>query len=544
MPTIVIKVDGVDITDRVVFSRSTFTSVADGNVGTCAITIDDLDQSYDTGDFITGQTIELLVDGTRAWDGWIFTVGRAWPMSYDDTTTPSNVPRYWNITGQDRNLLFQKRLLFKQSDPADNGGFRYWPEDTSDKVAIEYALANYVDLSGDGLSYNIENIASPGPFEEFYLAFVSAMLGTLFSDCSKMTGGVYFISPDRVLNYVSDITVTAPFSLSDAPTGAEVGYRELEAALDYSHAGNEALVWGAGKGSDDPVYAKYTNDAAVSTYGRWQWGELAIGAWKQQTVNRRARTYVIGSPSHRRGHDEPVPVVSCTIFEPGITAGMVVDFQSDVFSYQEPLPVRKSHITFPTPNSVKYDLELTLRVDEPFRGYDLMPPLPPWRFGPFPDPPPIGPIDPVPGGGFIDHFDQPGTAGVVDSIDTSDFDVSSTETNITYAYPWSSLDTEVGDLAVFYYVASVNDPAVSPGLGVDPDGLASGFSQVYSQGSTGEEWTQIGVRTIDGTETGDLEQIFLYMPTAIWPSSGVATSPMSLSMDSSSVRILSPRPWS
>lgn len=408
MATIVIEIDGVDVTDQIVFGRTRFTSVADGNVGTCEIVIDDQDQTYDTGAFGTGDTIELFVDGQREWDGWIFEVGRTWPLQADETVAPSATPRFWVLKGQDRNLLFQKRILFRQDDPADSRGFPDWPEDTPDKTIINHYMANYVDLSGDGIDVvsGIEQIASPNPFEDALFAYVSAPMGVLFEEISQMTGGVYFIDPGRVLRYVDDITPTAPYVLSDTPTGAEVGYRDLDAALEYAHAANEALVWGTGKGSDKAVFAKYTNAQAVSDYGLWQWGDHFPGAWKQVTVNRRARTYVIGSPSHRRGHDEPVPVVRCQVFTPGIRAGHVVDFKADLFSYQEPLPVRNVVITFPTPTGIRYELELTLKVDVPFGIPDLYPlqPWPPWP--PFPgldEPPPTGGPS---GGALIDHYDR------------------------------------------------------------------------------------------------------------------------------------------
>ena len=394
MATVVIKLDGVDITADVVFAQPTnFRSLADGQPGTAVVLIDDEQQAYTPDDIRTGMTLELFIDGQREWDGWAFKVRRAWPLPVDDTSQPVTVPRFWIIEGYDRNILFQKRFMYRIDDPANNEGFTIWPTDTSDKQAIDFALNNYVDLSGDDLDIEsgIEQVASPGPFEEFTLGYVSAPLGVLFDDAAKITGAVFYIDPDRVLRYIDDRTVTAPFVLSDAPTAGQVGYREAEAARDYTDAGNEALIWGAGLGSADPVFAKYTDTDRVALHGLWQYGEVYVGAWKQQTVNRRARTYVEGSPSHRRGHNDPVPVVTCSLFTPGIRVGHVVDFRMTTFDYQEDLPVRSSTITFLTPTEPRWDIELTLRVDTPFGVPDL------WKFA-FPSPfdisetiPPEGP---------------------------------------------------------------------------------------------------------------------------------------------------------
>lgn len=417
MTAVVIKLDGSAITDDVLFSRSSFTGVADGNIGSAVVVLKNDRGQYEASDLVTGMTLELIIDGERAWDGWIFATRRTWAFDVVDTTVPAEVPKFWTIQGIDRNLLFQKRILFRQDEPADDSGLKVWPAGTSDRTAILYALDNYVDLSGMGLSVGpgIKQIASPAPDGEFTLGYVSAPLGVLFNDAAKMTGGVFFVSPDRVVRYVSDLVVTAPFKLSDTPTGSQVGYSDMDAALDATEMANEALVWGAGRGSSEPVFARYRSSSSVAEHGLWQWGDIFIGAYKPQTVLRRAETYVEGSPTHRRGHGEDVPVVTCTIYEPGIRVGHVVDFINDVFDYQEPLPVRQSKMTFPTPDSVKYELELTLKVDTPFGAPDLWPIDSDDGPGDTDDEPPDNqpgdPDDPEAVGGLvlIDHFDKFGT---------------------------------------------------------------------------------------------------------------------------------------
>ena len=316
MAAVVILIGGANVTADVVYSRTDFTSIADGGVGTCTVTIDDKAHAYTEANFVPRSSLELFIDGVRQWDGWLFTVNRSWPLPADDTSTPSDVPRFWVLSGQDRNLLFTKRILFRQNDPIDDRGLKDWPKGTTDKQALEYTIDHYADMSDDGLTYRIRQVASPSPYEIFTLGYVSAPLGTAFEECSQMTGAMYFVDPDRVMTYIDDMTVTAPAVLSDEPSGSQVGYREFDVALDYSNAANDALVWGAGKGSSDAVFARYTDGGSVNGHGLWQWGDEFIGAWKAATAFRRAKTYVEGSSSHRRGHSDPVPVVTCTIFEP------------------------------------------------------------------------------------------------------------------------------------------------------------------------------------------------------------------------------------
>ena len=331
MATVVILYDGTDITEHVVYGQTNFTSQAGGQPGSCNVVIDNRNHDFGPGYFTAGKTIELFVNGAREWDGWVFVATQGWPFPVDETTVPAGVPTRITLAGYDRNILFQKRIIYRLDNPIDSAGLKAWPQGTWDKTALNYVMNNYVDLSDDGLTIQIKHVGSPGPYEAFTLGYVGAPMGLAFEDASKMTGAVYFIDPSRVLRYVGDTDVTAPFALSDAPTGSQVGYRELSAVLDGTKLANEARVWGAGKGSSTPVFAKYKDNSSVNTYGLWQWGNLYMGAYKQKTVDRRAETYVEGSPSHRRGHGAPVPSVKCTIFEPGIRAGHVVDFHADTY---------------------------------------------------------------------------------------------------------------------------------------------------------------------------------------------------------------------
>lgn len=500
MATIDIRLGGVSITDRVVYGRTNFTSVADGNPGSATVVIDNSDRGLTTADIDTGTALELYVDGTREWDGWVMGWSVGWPFEYDDTTVPLDAPVFWTLQGVDRNLLFQKRIMLNKADPPNNRGFKIWPADTPDKTAIEYSIDKYVDFSGDGLSYDIEQIDSPSPWEEFTLGYVSAPLGTLFEDCSEMTGGVYWVGPDRTLHYKSDKTVTAPFTLSDTPTGGQVGYRDLNAALDYTKAATEALVWGAGKGSDDPVYAKYTNDSAVSTYGLWQWGDFYAGAWKQQTVNRRARTYVTGSPTHRRGHDEPVPTVRCTVFTPGIRAGMVVLIVSTLFAYSEALPVRKVTMTFPTPSEVQYEIEASLNVDTPFGVPDPWwknpatgdTPFREWFHVPSPTlPPELNPPSTA-SDNLIDHFDQ-------DQFDQADVPGQTIASGTIDSHSWSvpipSGLTNVDYLVMYLVLDNPETTAYTP----NPTPNSGDWTYAHGQGTDQNTW--VYYRRINGSET-------------------------------------------
>jgi hypothetical protein len=70
-----LKVDGVDITESVVFADAEFTSAVNGRAGTCHFRIKDEKQTH----FVTvGKEITLDVDGVRSWGGYALQIKRGY----------------------------------------------------------------------------------------------------------------------------------------------------------------------------------------------------------------------------------------------------------------------------------------------------------------------------------------------------------------------------------------------------------------------------------------------------------------------------------
>lgn len=371
MAEVVWLYEGDDITEHVQFRPARFRSQANAQVGQANIRVRDREHMFAPGYFHAGGTLECWIDGERQWDGWVMVVAREYAFDVDDTTVVMATPRFWVLTGLDRNLLFQRRHVYNQDRPTQP--FPDFPEGTTDQEALLEVANNWLDLSGDGLDLSgITEIDSPGQGEPFVLGEIGAMWGVTFEDCSKITGGVYCIDPDRVVRYVDDQTVTAPFILSDNPaaTPGSVGYREVDDADDGMEMANDALVWGAGRGNASPVFFRYENDDLIEEYGRWQWADQAIGASRQETVRKRARTYVEGSPEHNRGHGDPLPTVRLVTFQTGFRAGQVARFIHETYGIDRPLPIMSVTATFPTQGDPMYELELSLRYDTPFMRVD------------------------------------------------------------------------------------------------------------------------------------------------------------------------------
>jgi hypothetical protein len=378
-----IRYDGDDITDDVIIADASFMSIASGQPGPAMVRVRDRPHHYPPGYFHTGGTLELYINGRREWDGWVMDVSRHYAFDVDNTEEPAATPRFWVLRGADRNLLFQRRVIFNLADPASPDPLPLYPVGTLDKAVIDDFLAHFVEVADDGLDLvnDIQAIASPGDFQEFRIASVGLPWQQLFDDITQMTGGVYYIGPDRVLHYVDDESVTAPFGLSDQPGEGQIGYREMEVRSSADAMANRAFVWGAGKGSPSPVFARSEDQDSIDLHGPFEWANQYPGAWLQRTVQRRADTYIYGSPHHRRGHKDDQDFVGVTIFSPGIRAAQVVAFESQAYGYTDNVPVRSVRISFPTPGHARWELALSHTLDTPFGVTD------PWEL---PPPPPSG----------------------------------------------------------------------------------------------------------------------------------------------------------
>lgn len=415
MTTVQVKYAGSDITDRVIFGTARFESAVNGVGGMAHLRVRDLDRSLTP---VPGALLELIVDGEPVWTGFAMTPKRVYVFPAINVTD-FGLARFFDLEAVDLNVLFARRIVFNQSTP-ENVLAPLYGAHTADTTAITDLLADWLDLSGDGLdtSSGVENVGDINEDQAARAWEGSDTWGQAMLSISLLPAAIFYLRPNKVLAYVDDDTPDAPFGLSDAPNHSTTkGYREMNILLDGTSLANDVLCWGFGYGSNAPVFDRIENSTSIGTHGRWQMGQTTFGVYKQATINRIADSIINGSPEHRRGAKDDRTAVTLVTYEPGLLPAQKVPFTSTVFGWSDVLPIRKMEVTFDSPDAPRYELTLSHEIDTPWSFFD------PWRFK-FPGfgfklPPfPVIQIPAVPGGcdcSITDTFDRIVAVGWGDS---------------------------------------------------------------------------------------------------------------------------------
>lgn len=374
MAVVVVKVNNVDLTDLVIFADASFDSRVNGEPGSCEFRVRDDNNNLI---FEAGQSITVDIDGEREWTGYLMQATSTYILPV--SPLPPEVPRIWRITGVDINILFRRRIVVDPDDPTVMTGktYKYTGTPTPDTTAIADLVTDFLDLTGDGLDVStfVENVGDINVDQDANAFGASWTWEQAMASIAALPAAIYYLDPLRNLVYTDVDTVNAPFGLSDQPDGSTTfGYREPELLKDASNLINEYFAWGIGTGSNEPVFSRLEDIASVTTHGRWQGASITFDVYTQATVDRIADSWVNGSPSSRRGHKDDKIAFICTIFEPGIRAGMKVDVTSTVFDFNDVMPVRELRLSFATQTDPVYRLTLSHAIDAPWSFYQMFNP--------------------------------------------------------------------------------------------------------------------------------------------------------------------------
>jgi hypothetical protein len=483
LPTI--RYDGLDITSTVIFRDAIFATQVNGRPGECQFRIRDETLALA---MTTGKPLTLDVGGVRVWTGYVAKVRRVY--AFPAFSTPN--ARLFQVEGVDVNILFLRRYVFKQSDPAHLEGPTYTGV-TSDTTALTELLSNWLDLSGDGIDTSslVGHVGNINIDQPAYPWSGSFTWGQAMTEIAKIEGAIFYIDPQKRLVYTDVDTPNAPFGVSDRPTAGQVGFREGEILFDGGGLINDFMGWGISGAAPQPIFKRVEDSASIAAHGLWQFGGIYAGVWKQPTLDKIANTSVYGSPNNKRGAKDDRVAIEVVVLEPGFVAGQKVAFESEAFGYSDVIPIRRMEIRFPTPADAFFKLLLSHEIDE----LGFMDPWPPFRWGPPPFSdftiPPFGGIPPIPPIPPIPVPPGCGPAGAGSRFDNFNRSVSSGWGTSDAGYEWTSHGAATTSVNGFFGLARITqsdemdfDIVNSTG----PWALAAGFlmrarinlGQVYS----------------------------------------------------------------
>lgn len=408
--TVTITINDVDVTNDVRYADATFIAQVNGTPGSCRFAIRDTGHTYAP---IMGQAIELTIGTTLRWAGFVWITGREYTYDAEDTTVPADVTRWIIVNGVDVNMLLQKRIAWNKVTPTDSylrppatntdplswiqpppplkdpnpDHDGQWIENAPNDSIVRYVITNYTDLLDDGVS--LSGVRYFGtPFVDHSGALVGAMpVANFMREINSEMGGIWYLTPSRVLVHRGTEQVTNPYFITDRPAGdpQAVACRRYVITSAADTMANESLVWGAALGSKQMVFSRVRDKDSVDLHGLWQVAEQNWGIYRQASADTRAEALVYGNVQSRKGPNVDTAVVEATTFSPVFQVGDVVHCVAHVFDedHVEPfetgpgileidLPVRRMTITFPTPFVPMFSLVLSRELDEPWSVYEFL----------------------------------------------------------------------------------------------------------------------------------------------------------------------------
>lgn len=380
----------LDITSNVMFEDATFEAQMNAVPGTGSFRVKDPARTYS---FVTGREIQLWVDGTQVWGGYIRRVNRTFPFMADDTSSPSTYEnRVWHIEAVDYNILLDSMIIRNTASytthvPNSTG----YDKGTMDGWALWKMLYSYTDFpqkSAFGITSNrndatfIDDVTTVLPSTSS-LRFKYNQQGTpirvQFEERAKMAGAVFYISGDKKIHYHAYEAVEKRWGFSDNPNynaittdpasyqGADWGFHGVTGEEDGSLITNDVLIYGGSPiGSNGSViYCRLEDATSQADHGRWQLSETHFnepGFGVQSGVDGRADVILRGPPG-AAGNGllkglrysqwsfqfewwaDKVPTLGG--YPNHILAGDIVRVELEAFGVSQYAPCRTLRITFP-----------------------------------------------------------------------------------------------------------------------------------------------------------------------------------------------------
>lgn len=410
---VLITVGDEDITGDVIWAETSFQVVGSAQPGSCTIALRGLKA------FMPGRDlIALYINDQKMWWGYLFVIDKGYV--FPDSPQPK-----MTLHGVDLNILFDKLVLYNRNNPekypaggepgpagtavawpgrhfalavtVTADGVSVWqvtvPGDTSDVLYIQQMLNDF-DL--DLISPKIKWGQPPDPPNDMRMVSVGSVNGSsgvwtppssgttlraFFTDVARNVmrslpgSSIWYIDPEGYINWRSQDTETAAFTVGDGP-GA-VMCRDLVITNDISSLKNDVLIFTGRvdptKGTQDYLYyAHEKNEASINQFGRFQWSEVMGSDWMQGMIQARATKILTqeGIPSIR---------ATFTVFKSGLYPGQLIKIFSGVHTFTtfDPtfglqtrnevlLPIRAVDMTFKTQHTVEYRVTCSIDTNDPW----------------------------------------------------------------------------------------------------------------------------------------------------------------------------------
>jgi hypothetical protein len=391
--TVTIRVGGGDISSDVIYAQTQFGSAAAAQPGTCSIAVRDLDG---TRSFSEGSIIELLIDGTRRWRGYLMELERTYVFEDNEEV------RAWVLQGVDLNIILDKLILYNRTNPTrypDGGGtyrrrkvtyngqtFGYQvtvPQNTDDDEYIRAMMADFdLDLISPTIRYSgsdnkISRVGQISPDGAFTPPTAGVTLRNFLVDVSRnvqrSTPGstIWYIDPDGYLVYTAQDLYDAPFWVGDDDPATYYNgvqgenVRNLRIGRSISNLKNDVLIF-AGELDPRPssrqTRLRYRHRIAqwsVEAYGRFQYSEVLQNSWLQGAVNARAQKIITQEAT-------PGGTATFTTFRSGLYPGQILNVVSTAHDVEENFPIRAVTMSFPLPTLVRYDVTCSYDTQDPW----------------------------------------------------------------------------------------------------------------------------------------------------------------------------------
>lgn len=404
--TISVFVGGQDVSDSVVFARTTFSANASAMPGTCTVVLraPAALETFNPG----SDEITCYVDGTCIYRGYLMSIDQGFAFG------AAKVPEL-TLQGVDLNILFDKLILYNHSNPTRNltGGGTYKfekvtggyvvnvPKNTNDDDYIK-AMVKDLDLALVSPTIDTETkVANVGVINTD-ASFTPpkpgltwrAFMEDVSANVNKGEPGsvIWYINSDAQLVYQAQDTDLAPFWVGDADpsivyNGATgVNVKNLVVTSDISNLKNYTLMFTGNldprpNAKQDSVLAMITGIQASQTqFGVFQYSETLTSDWLAGALLARSRKILFQQGGNAMRAE-------FTLHQFGLLPGMLVQIVSDVHTFRwfDPtfgtgtnpasyiksgpaitLPVRAIQYSFPTPTTIECQVTCSADTQDPW----------------------------------------------------------------------------------------------------------------------------------------------------------------------------------